>query len=85
MALSKEVIDAINSFNGLSQRLGVGQVISDAIDNNTHNNVQNITNVVETPKIAHHDKLEGAVTVAALKSAYNSLIDDLIKAGLMEE
>ena len=79
MALSKEVIDAINSFNGLSQRLGVGQVISDAIDNNTHNNV------VETPKIAHHDKLEGAVTVAALKSAYNSLIDDLIKAGLMEE
>ena len=32
MALSKEVIKALNSSNGLTQSLNVGQAISDAID-----------------------------------------------------
>lgn len=87
MALSKEVIKALNSSNGLTQALNVGQVISDAIDSNAGGSttVQEITKVIEAPKMEHHDKLEGNVTIATLKTAYNSLIDSLIKAGLMEE
>lgn len=87
MALSKEVIKALNSSNGLAQSLNVGQQISDAIDANAggSTNVQEITKVIEAPKVKHHDKLEGNVTIVTLKNAYNSLIDDLIKAGLMEE
>lgn len=87
MALSKEVIKALNSSNGLTQALNVGQIISDAIDSNVGGSttVQEITKVIEAPKMEHHDKLEGNVTIATLKSAYNSLIDSLIKAGLMEE
>lgn len=88
MALSKEVIKALNSSNGLTQALNVGQAISDAIDANAGGSataVQEITKVIEAPKMEHHDKLEGNVTIATLKSAYNSLIDGLIKAGLMEE
>ena len=87
MALSKEVIKALNSSNGLTQSLNVGQAISDAIDEcgGSTTNVQNVTNVIDAPKIAHHDKLDGNVTIATLKSAYNAQVDDLIKAGLMEE
>lgn len=85
MALSKEVINALNSSNGLTQRLNVGEAIDKAIEECGGNaNVQNITNVIDVPKIPHHDKLEGNVTVASLKSAYNALIDDLVKFGLME-
>lgn len=85
MALSKDVINAINTVNGMTQRMNVGQAISDAIDNcDETTNVQNITNVLDISKIAHHDKLDGNVTVAVLKSAFNSLIDDLIASGLME-
>ena len=86
MALSKEVIEALNSSNGMTQRLNVGEAINKAIDEcgGATTNVQNITNVIDAPKIAHHDKLDGNVTIATLKSAYNSLVDDLMKAGLME-
>lgn len=86
MALSKEVIEALNSSNGLTQRLNVGEAIDKAIEKcgGSTTNVQNVTNVIDAPKIAHHDKLDGNVTIATLKSAYNSLVDDLIKAGLME-
>ena len=83
MALSKEVIEALNSSNGMTQRLNVGEAIEGCGGSTT--NVQNVTNVIDAPKIAHHDKLDGNVTIATLKSAYNSLVDDLIKAGLMEE
>lgn len=79
MALSKDVINAINTVNGMTQRMNVGQAISDAIDN-----CDETTNVLDISKIAHHDKLDGNVTVAVLKSAFNSLIDDLIASGLME-
>jgi len=87
LALSKEVIDALNSANGLTQKVNVGKAIDEAIENRggSTTNAQNVTNVIDAPKIAHHDKLEGNVTIATLKSAYNSLMDDLIKAGLMEE
>ena len=87
MALSKEVIKALNSSNGLTQSLNVGEAIDKAIEEcgGATTNVQNITNVIDAPKIAHHDKLDGNVTIATLKSAYKSLVDDLIKAGLMEE
>mgnify|MGYP006902870624 CR=1 FL=1 len=87
MALSKEVIEALNSSNGMTQRLNVGEAIDKAIEGcgGSTTNVQNVTNVIDAPKIAHHDKLDGNVTIATLKSAYNSLVDDLIKAGLMEE
>lgn len=86
MALSKEVIEALNSSNGMTQRLNVGEAIDKAIEGcgGSTTNVQNVTNVIDAPKIAHHDKLDGNVTIATLKSAYNSLVDDLIKAGLME-
>ena len=86
MALSKEVIEALNSSNGMAQRLNVGEAIDKAIEGcgGSTTNVQNVTNVIDAPKIAHHDKLDGNVTIATLKSAYNSLVDDLIKAGLME-
>ena len=86
MALSKEVIEALNSSNGMTQRLKVGEAIDRAIEEcgGSTTNVQNITNVIDAPKIAHHDKLDGNVTIATIKSAYNSLVDDLIKAGLME-
>jgi len=87
LALSKEVIEALNSSNGMTQRLNVGEAIDKAIEGcgGSTTNVQNVTNVIDAPKIAHHDKLDGNVTIATLKSAYNSLVDDLIKAGLMEE
>lgn len=81
MALSKEAIDILNNLNGVAQTIGLGNQIADAIGNGT---AEQKSEYQPHAKIPHREKLSGSVTIASLKAEYNSLLDVLIEAGIME-
>lgn len=81
MALSKEAIDVLNGLNGMTQTIGLGNQIAEAIGNGTS---EQKSEYQPHAKIPHREKLSGSVTIASLKAEYNSLLDLLVEAGIME-
>ena len=81
MALSKEAIDILNNLNGVTQTIGLGDQIADAIGDGIS---EQKSEYQPHAKIPHREKLSGSVTVASLKAEYNSLLDMLVEAGIME-
>lgn len=81
MALSKEAIDVLNGLNGVAQTIGLGNQIAEAIGNGTS---EQKSEYQSHAKIPYREKLSGSVTIASLKAEYNSLLDLLVEAGIME-
>lgn len=81
MALSKEAIDILNNLNGVAQTIGLGDQIANAIGDGTS---EQKSEYRPHAKIPHREKLSGSVTIASLKAEYNSLLDLLVEAGIME-
>lgn len=81
MALSKEAIDVLNGLNGVAQTIGLGNQIAEAIGDGTS---EQKSEYQPHAKIPHREKLSGSVTIASLKAEYNSLLDLLVEAGIME-
>ena len=85
MFLSKEIIDTLNSVNGVAQRINLGEQLSDAFYSvSTQKSTSSDVPEEKHIKIKNHKKLEGSVNIQTIKSEYNLLIDDPINAGLME-
>jgi len=69
-----EVIDAINNINPVTQRLRLGDIVSQFISAKNGG----------AKKLPYRAEIGGTVNVSVLKTAYNSLIRELIECGYME-